>query len=610
MIILEIDADNIKKRIEPMQIVQNILSEEEFQSELVKRFFHPKSFFFRCINHELESMLAGKADSVGDHYLIMGSLLDKLVATETKGEFLLALSKVAGFTEYFRELNDGVRQLRESELDAERMKIKIEGLAQKFFQTAMAALNEASSSSHIKRLLGLDTVDMPLNLTLDEVASDIILEPPLISQSEAEPELTLDELPGLMEEDTDVLLDFGAGMEAGSEGGCEPEFSDEGGSKNVSSEPAAPAGICNQPASVVGAFQLHLRGKLDELQSALSGDAELIATWSNCEKIFDDLAAISMIGGFEAFELIANKCRKVVAVVKNNLVEFATPGSNLLLVVHGELISLLAADIDHPDDRIVKQLSQRLHHPQQALNDMKSVSRKSDSDDSDHGANENDDPNSESETRLQSISSFILPGEDDDDLMQLIREISDGERAPKPVSDEPVESENSHELENIFADIAALEKGASNQFAGDFKSFKQQAKPHFTCIGQALDMLRVQPASSRALEDLQAASNSLLGLSLNLNLLPLSYYPASVESLVRNIRSANAPLSENERFLIEDLYKNVFNLTRLDEIQARENRELLNLIQNLNSAMQMRMHDCQAQPDGFILADTRAMASA
>ncbi|HEX9653094.1 MAG TPA: hypothetical protein VGA99_05245 [bacterium] len=568
-----------------MQIIQNVLSEQEFQNELIKRFFHPKSYFFRCINHELESLLDGKSNSNSDAYLIFGSLLDKLVASENKIEFLQTIARIDGFEDYLRLLNEGVQQLRDSELDCERMKIKIEGLAQQLFQSAMLALSAANTKAKVKNLLGLESVDMPLDFNLDEVAAKENLEPPLNSQAEAEP-LTLDELPGLMEEETDFLLNLDAGRDADSEGGCESEFPDRGGSDNFcDSRPATPSYITSEPASVIAVFEKQLRTQLDEWHQLLTGDVVQVATWQSVEKILDDIAAISMIYGFEAFEQLAMKSRKVIPVVLANIDEFSEAAQKLMFEVREDLVFLLASEIDHVDEKVVKQLSEKLLDPEKTLREMKAKAGKRENGSNGSGG-EGAGDTTEAEPVSTEMSDFMLPGEDDDELMLLIKEISDSER----------ERKNGGE-----------NRGEKN---GEFGLFKQQAEPHFDTIGHALDTLRLQPASSRALEDLQTASKSLLGLSLKFNLLPLSYYPASVESLVRNIRVNNAPLSENERFLIEDLYKNVFSLSRMEEIHARESQEILNLIQDLNSAMQMRTHDYKQHPDGFILPDSGIIASA
>ncbi len=572
-----------------MQIIQNVLSDQDFQNELIKRFFHPKSFFFRCLNHELESLLSGQYSN-SEAYLVMGSLLDKLVASENKIEFLQGLSKFEGFAEYLRHLNEGVRQLRDADLDAERMKIKIEGLAQKLFQTALAAVNHPNSGAQLKRLLGLDNLDVPSHFELDDLSSQLKLEPPPHSQTEAEPAITLDEFPAWLNEETDLLLDFDAGKDASPKGGCETDFTDGGGSKTLGwrqpgSRPDKRTDVNSEPSSVVGVFQTQLSGRLDEVQRALTGNRR--DAWKKCGKIFDDIAVIAMIYGFEAFELIAVKCQKVVAAVQENFDDYFEPGRTLLLEVRDELLALLSGDLDSIDQKTIRRLSEKLFPPHDRLREMIAAAKKKNkkSNDSGQDGGASPKPISPQPAPAKEILDFTLPGEEDDDLMTMIKEISEAERSRK----EGGENEQAGQKENL-------------------SSFKQQAQPHFNMIESALKTLQAQPASSRALADLQAASKSLLGLSLNLNLLPLSYYPASVESLVRNIRLANAPISENERLLIEDLYNNVFSLSRLSEIQDRENRELLHLIQNLNSAMQLRT---SGHPlDGFILSDSRAVASA
>jgi hypothetical protein len=382
-----------------------------------------------------------------------------------------------------------------------------------------------------------------------------------------------------------------AGKDASPKGGCETDFLAGGGSKNFGWRKPGPrrdqrTDVNSEPSSVVGVFQKQLSGRLDDLERALTGNRR--DAWKKCGKIFDDIAAVAMIYGFEAFEQIAVKCQKVAAAVQEDFDDYFEPGRTLLLEVRDELVALLSGDLDGIDQKTVRRVAEKLFPPHDRLREKIAASKKKNKNSNDGGRDggASPEPTSPQPGPSKEILDFTLPGEEDDDLMTMIKEIRETERSRKE---------------------GGAENGQAEQ-KEDLRHFKQQAQPHFNLIESALKTLQAQPASSRALADLQAASKSLLGLSLNLNLLPLSYYPASVESLVRNIRLANAPISENERLLIEDLYNNVFSLSCLTEIQDRENRELLHLIQNLNSAMQLRTSDHPL--DGFILSDSRAVASA
>ena len=88
------------------------------------------------------------------------------------------------------------------------------------------------------------------------------------------------------------------------------------------------------------------------------------------------------------------------------------------------------------------------------------------------------------------------------------------------------------------------------------------------------------------MDDLELASYSLYGLTVKLDLEPLGKLPEAIEELVKNVISSKSLLSKKERNIIRDAYKHFRNLTRLEDIEKRQFKEIFVLIQNQNSQNQ------------------------
>ncbi|MFQ5706478.1 MAG: hypothetical protein ACE5HO_03465 [bacterium] len=342
-----------------VEIIQNVLSDVDFDKELIKRFFHPKSYFFYCISHQLELIL-DHDHSNNDDYLLFGNLLDKILNSENKVVELEKLAQIRGFATFYETLNQGVSRLRDSDLDTEQMKIEIERLAQSLVTTTLNALHSQAARLELDHYLGLQkknsqvlhveesTTDLAETVATDETlageplpetvptleqgdhAESIVEpennesnhEPPSAVSENAVTDVPLESPPDFSEldgqEEKDFLQNTSVGREASAEDGTDYDIAKEGGSDF--SPQTQSNYVSREPASIVNAFQDEIEELLADLQYTFDKLNNTLPTqefWQTCQCIFENIKESSMIYGFEAFEQIATKAQHLCAPAAN-----------------------------------------------------------------------------------------------------------------------------------------------------------------------------------------------------------------------------------------------------------------------------------------------------
>jgi len=334
-----------------MPVNPNELSIENFRNELINRFFHPDSYFMHCFSHHLQAFLDKGDNSNNNEYLLVGNLMDKLVACQNAIEELESVLALPGFEPFNERLTKGIHYLYESDLEPEKMKIEIEGLAQSMFSSAVAALQNKESNDEIKSLLGINRTpaDNVNELELREPSSEGPgLTKPEFSVEEIE---DMDATPQNLFEEKDFLLPLDELKDA-NPGKLEVGLVEEDGSRNSAQDDVILINTeGNQKrASVFEAFQMAVGNQMDQLQNKI----DLLSSKNSlreCDEIFENIISSSMIYGFDAVEEVAAKARRFLSKVnrKSNF------DSSLVTSVLTKTISLLKRTLENGPDNVDKQ---------------------------------------------------------------------------------------------------------------------------------------------------------------------------------------------------------------------------------------------------------------
>jgi len=271
-----------------MPVKPNELSIDHFRTELINRFFHSDSYFLHCFGQHLQAFLDEGGNSNDNEYLLVGNLMDKLVASQNVTPELESILALQGFEEFKERLSKGIQYLYESDLEPEKMKIEIESLAQSMFGSAVAAFQNEESNHEIKSLLGInlipaDSVDV---LELQEPSS----EGPGLTESEFSMEETdgMDAIPRNQFEEKDFLLPVDEHKDANPDE-LEVGLVEEDGSRNSAHDDVIliNSEVSQKPASVGEAFQFAVGNQVNELQNKidlLSSENHDSNSWQKCDE--------------------------------------------------------------------------------------------------------------------------------------------------------------------------------------------------------------------------------------------------------------------------------------------------------------------------------------
>lgn len=556
-----------------MPVKPNELSIDHFRTELINRFFHSESYFLHCFGHHLQAFLDEGGNSNKNEYLLVGNLMDKLVASQNVTSEFESILALQGFEEFKERLSNGIQYLYESDLEPEKMKIEIESLAQSMFGSAVAAFQNEESNHEIKSLLGInlipaDSVDV---LELQEPSS----EGPGLTESEfsMEEKDGMDAIPRNQFEEKDFLLPVDEGKDANPDE-LEVGLVEEDGSRNSAHDDVIliNSEVSQKPASVDEAFHLAVGNQVNELQNKidlLSSENHNSNSLQKCDEIFENILSSSMICGFDAVEEVAAQARRFLANLSRQSNFDGCLAISLLTETVSVLKMTLENDPENVDEQAISNLCQNLLNPNTVV-----PTKEDDSVAPKQNKEKNDEPVNSGHSNL---AEFKLPGEDE--IFSLISEISGNSPLQQGVDMPP---KSLPELEpEISADVMQAEPEDL------FSSYKQQAELYFKVIEQALNLLEGQPGHKTALKDIELACKSLVELLMKMNLDSIAETPALMSKLINSIISNRYSLSTHEHSLIKNSLKDFHDIANVVDTERREFKENLVSLQSLSSKIKM-----------------------
>lgn len=547
--------------------------EKEFYCELVNRFFNENSYFFHCINHELDDVLTETKDGDNEIYLMLGNFFDKLVSKENVATELENLKQDNEFFEFVDKLEQSVSFLHNNELDTERMKIEIEGLAHSMFNSALLAFQTPSTSTHLKNSLNKDDVGLE-KIEETEISGlsstgPVNVESGVLSDETA----SLKESQGNTDE-KDFHLKANFDKDVRLTGGLNNGKSIED-SSHISSKDKH---ITPQPDSFLSVFMLEIKQKVDSLKEIAQQKNMTTKSWKKSTDIIDSIMMTSVIYGFEAYEQIAVKSKKLLKKYISSA-QFEEASSLLSGAIENLNALIEKNDPENINPAFVKNATEKL---------LTSPNRQSDSPAPEplmakevHPEKKSPDKQpieiSDDKPLLLShdVKQIKIPGEDDEEIHSLIAEISKEAALSQPDgnSEETIAIESRFDAKEVIR-INATKPGEHKNFS----LYRQQAELYFSVIEEALITLERQRRNKTALEDLELASNALYGLSLKLNLDPIGKFPDLILTLIKNILATNYTITGKDHALISKGFSYFKSLENLEELDGSKFNEIIKAI--------------------------------
>jgi len=664
-------------------------STDAFYQELVARFFHPESFFYHCVNQELERCSHESDEPGREAFLLTGSLIDKLVdAPDTISE-LSSLEEIPGFQAVVHRLQQGAQALQNANYDAEQMKTEIRNLARAVVESACQALQHPETRTIFKERFeepaairedGADTdrgdtqgedltafndspecadashdafpeeagkadADSPRGPepeqlpTAEENGDD--LSPFRNESEETTDELSLqlsdvteiyenasdlsDDADGagglnfdveMPEDDLSAEEDFLALIEpvepesvkedvaerwlddkVPSDGECRgaepahehteavapaesqsgPEVAVDGGARQEASvETCLPTGtaeadnsknslVDGTPESVLAAFRQKMYEDLNKLNAdiaAINTNYDDRAAWRRSRKTLERIAANAMIYGFEAFEQVASKANRFLAKHRDEFRQQPELVRNMLSETACFMESMLRADIDKSSLSAVVNFSRKLMDPHNFADPEPESAAAPVTTVPAHAERAEEEP---SDVEFDA-DNLTLPGEDDEEILTLLREINNEHDQDGAASPNASVGPDSHQPSVLKVDDSAITEqpspaGGEEVFklispvpSGSVEQFWQQAELYLNIADEALTQYGHQNDGFALFDDLELVCESLQSLAMKLNLESLGGFPDVLLALLKTCAFSEAELSDSDVKIIRDAF--------------------------------------------------------
>jgi hypothetical protein len=353
---------------------------------------------------------------------------------------------------------------------------------------------------------------------------------------------------------------------------------------------------------------------LDRLKQTLA-ECRREANQDHLEKlegIFEQIRDVAMIHGSEEIEELATKAWRVCKVFRVNGDDVPGALLDIFEEVHQALSTLLK---DGPADdlgRLVQKLLRIERSPETVFEEGR-TSPAAEVDAELEPPSQSD--RAKIETPKEAPSATVapqgaeaeagreedelrLPGEDDEELIQLITEVRQevvgGEEAPA-VQQPVVSPQTPPKVEPAPRPrIEPRPKAPKQSGPGILERFLEEAELYFGVFDDALAVLKQDPSAQAALEDIELAAYSMKGQCRKLGLEALSRLPEAIEKYAARLISTEQPLSRDGWLAI---FRSVHTLRTLTENPKERQKNVWALVRTIKHLAQTPMLRVVSQDD-------------
>lgn len=509
------------------------IADRKFIEELVERFFNPKSYFYHVFQIFLsdDSYLQKNGDSV--HQLI-SSLLKYLLASNSPAKEMKEISQLSGFDKFYIRFESKLSDVDYSELSREQTKEFIRQLAKQCFEDWALLFSQHGVRDLLKSYLNLK--EKLFHLFNDSNASDTYYD---VSNSQL---LNSDKQnrSGLVAQSTELIEDVSADQKL----------------KNA-------------------AFQQFFKTELETILSQINEDSFGTNNGNgndealeSLNEIFFNVNEIAKFHEFERIEIISERFLEIIQSVIDNKSDFKISLVELILDGKNDILSCLNQDLPHKKfetflqkyDNFLEELKLQKNSEENFEKefDEKNSTQFDDTQQVEYNTvitrearddGEEDDSENNDDRALKVAynpkydqSHFKLPGEDNEDLMNLIKEVGISMSMP-------AEKNNTGEDNNINDFLFGekmQEKPTLNEPAFESKMydrFVNESQLFFQVIFEAVSRIQNNKENgTSSLDDLELASASLKQLAKKLSLEKIAFFPELIESICINASMAELKL--------------------------------------------------------------------
>jgi len=515
---------------------------DEFRGELVRRFFNPKSYFFLCLSTRLQEIHDSHSRLDDDDYLLIGALLDRLVQADDKFKELQALSEIKGFEGFCTYLGENVSRLRNPQLPQDQMKYTIESVAGTLAEMLASAVHDRDSRGKLEKHLGIEitaqgSIPDAMPWVVDEALSE-----PLLNEVRAGLKAFAEAIHGTLHPEKITSALEGLRVSAMIYGDDEIETIAEKTLQFISSARQLPALDQTLLVRSKEFIERLLRdGKRDGIQAEVRAH---VTALSVATKATQEQAPHAMP---------RRRGKGIPASEPLNAPRAEDQGP---VTQPPEAVLPLGKVTEEPPKSVAEPATKQVE-PEIVLVEDQQVVQKA----------------------TAPPSEWKIPGEDDEELLSLIEEVTRAQQKVRGKTDQEI----------LLSDIGESEPTESvdllERLPGEApvdrrkQSFCEEASLHIKVLNDALGTLATEPERRSAWEDVELAAHSLKSVAERLGLDALAQVPALMESLATRsfLRGSRASAAQ----MIPVLQRGVDFLKGLPRDEADQPEYLEKLIKEL-----------------------------
>ncbi|MCA9735194.1 hypothetical protein KC799_23865 [candidate division KSB1 bacterium] len=383
----------------------------------------------------------------------------------------------------------------------------------------------------------------------------------------------------------------------------------------------------NEPGTLNEGFLKEAKAsiaKIQKLVTKLKPEKNVQSVLKELQYAFLDLRESAMIHGFEDIEELAQKSQNLMQHLKVPYRHLSSENIASVFEIISRLKSSMSDDLDEKQQRENEQIIQRMSDFELFIQDQSFHEKESNSaieyssdmakrdfDDNrnvqdeiipeqiigaeselEYDAENEDLPDSKYTETLpveEEDESIQLPGENDDELFKLIKEISEHAVTNRSTTKNK-QSTGGHDKEPEKLTIRDEYLESSIEDDAGLISFHAEGELYYRVAFESIESLLKSPNDRIAQENLELAGYSLKGLAKKMGVDVFAHYPQLVEELLAKVLLLKLPCTEKPLSVLKkgfQLYKNTKSKQDLETPEFQKiKREILRFIQSLEDFTQ------------------------
>ena len=557
-----------------------------FYLELINRFFHPKSYFYFCITNFLDNKTSD-LETIDDHsFRVISNFIKYLVESPQPALELKEITQIQSFKTFYSELEDHLLQLNLKKLDPSQLKVAIKNYAHYFMSKLVQRIaKEPNGRATLEKYLNIKT---NLRSMLKTSGAKSLKDVPL-----PQSHLKVYRSKNTNGSDSKTVISEKA---------------------NRQFKPVQKNNALFNNNILQGFFEEEIFELLKPLAKISSQSSNFFTSSSDLNKCFEsflNIKEVSLYHGYEEIEAIADRVVKIVIKFKDvnqlpdqsatSLILEAKTAIEKFVFHHQnfENIQDLLQKYDRyiSSDGKVAPVVPPLFEPEMETLDTEPEILPTPSANQEKSApleieKQGNEKNvapptpivSENDDNIdKDLLEFKLPGEDDEELLNLLQEITPqatgkinngaAEKLSENSSREFEEGNITSSAEQSAEEIKQNKKEEKSE--NHIDSFHEEADLYHKVILNAVTQLMQNKKYQVSLEDIELASASLNQLAQKFGLEKIAFLPEIMESISfqANKRSMKLP-----KTILENMEKGIILLKIFDRYNTDHKIQFISIL--------------------------------